>query len=160
MSLINPDTSGIVDGQVGDAADWITPFNTITNEFNGNISNDNIASNASIALTKIASVSDNSSSGYFDLGTMRIQWGTSSGFTVNSGSDNATTITLPVAFSSTTYTVTVTISGGTAVPSNGSQVNAINDSKTTTNFVARAHNFAGGATGTIYYDWIAFGRKP
>jgi hypothetical protein len=55
MALINPDMSGIVDGAVGDAADWKTPMNTIINEINGGLDNDNIASDAAIALSKLAS---------------------------------------------------------------------------------------------------------
>lgn len=41
MGLITPDLSGIVDGAVGDAADWTTPFNTITNEVNGRLDTNN-----------------------------------------------------------------------------------------------------------------------
>jgi len=54
MALINPDLSGIVDGAVGDAADWTTPFNTITNAINGNLDNSNLSSTAAIDPTKIA----------------------------------------------------------------------------------------------------------
>lgn len=42
------------DGQTIDAADVNTPFNTLAAEFNGNIDNDNIASDAAISGTKLA----------------------------------------------------------------------------------------------------------
>jgi hypothetical protein len=54
MSLIDPDLSGIVDGQTGDAVDWTNPINTIVNEINGGLSNDNISSSAAISLSKLA----------------------------------------------------------------------------------------------------------
>lgn len=43
------------DGQSIDAADVNSPFNTIANEINGNLDNSNIASNAAIAGSKLAS---------------------------------------------------------------------------------------------------------
>jgi hypothetical protein len=46
MGIITPDLSGIVDGQVADAADFTTPFNTITNVINGSLDSDNLADNA------------------------------------------------------------------------------------------------------------------
>lgn len=55
MSLITPDLSGIVDGQTADASDVTNPLNTIIDDYNGNITNDNIAATAAIALTKLAS---------------------------------------------------------------------------------------------------------
>ena len=42
------------DGETIDAADVATPLNTIANEFNGGIDNDNIASGAGIDLSKLA----------------------------------------------------------------------------------------------------------
>lgn len=52
MGLIN--FSNIQDGTTIDANDVNGPFNTIYDEFNGNITNANIASNAAIAGTKLA----------------------------------------------------------------------------------------------------------
>lgn len=46
MATISPDLSGIVDGQVADAADFTSPFNTITNAINGSLDADNLADNA------------------------------------------------------------------------------------------------------------------
>jgi len=54
MGLINPDLSGLVDGQTADAADVKNPINTITNEFNGNIEAANIK-DATITAAKLAS---------------------------------------------------------------------------------------------------------
>lgn len=56
MALINPDLSGIVDGAVGDAADWTTPFNTIIDEINGNLDNANIKTTAGISSGKLAAI--------------------------------------------------------------------------------------------------------
>ncbi len=42
------------DGSTADAADVVTPLNTIYNEFNGNIDNANIKSAAAIATSKLA----------------------------------------------------------------------------------------------------------
>lgn len=55
MATINPDLSGIVDGAIGDAADWTTPMNTIISEINGNLDNNNIKAGASITFSKLAS---------------------------------------------------------------------------------------------------------
>lgn len=52
MGLIN--FTPITDGTTADAADVNSPLTTIYNEFNGNISNANIASNAAIAGSKLA----------------------------------------------------------------------------------------------------------
>lgn len=54
MALINPDLSGIVDGAVGNASAWTTPFNTIINAINGNIDASNIAT-GSITNTQLNS---------------------------------------------------------------------------------------------------------
>ena len=51
ISITNPAA-----GESIDAADVATPFNTLKNEFNGNIDNDNISSSAAIALSKLAAV--------------------------------------------------------------------------------------------------------
>ena len=53
MGTINPDLSGIVDGEVADASDFTTPINTITDEINGSIDNDNIKAAAGIVQSKI-----------------------------------------------------------------------------------------------------------
>lgn len=52
MGLVSPAQSA--DGQTIEAADINNPINTIANEFNGNIDNDNIKAAAGIAGTKIA----------------------------------------------------------------------------------------------------------
>lgn len=52
MSLIN--YTPPADGETADAADVVTPLNTIYNEFNGNIDNSNIKSAAAISTSKLA----------------------------------------------------------------------------------------------------------
>lgn len=54
MSLIQLDLSGIVDGAVAEAADLTNAFGIIVNDYNGNITNDNIAASAGIVLSKLA----------------------------------------------------------------------------------------------------------
>jgi hypothetical protein len=52
MAIVSP--AQIVDGTTIDAADVNNPINTLANEFNGNIDNNNIKSNASIDAAKLA----------------------------------------------------------------------------------------------------------
>lgn len=52
MSLIN--YTPPADGETADAADVVTPLNTIYNEFNGNIDNSNIKAGAAISTSKLA----------------------------------------------------------------------------------------------------------
>ncbi len=54
MALINPDLSGITDGQVADATDFTTPLTTIIDEINGGLDNTNLSTTANIALTQLA----------------------------------------------------------------------------------------------------------
>lgn len=51
MPTINPDLTGIVDGQVGFAASWITPFQTIINLLNGALDVNNFAANGTDLAT-------------------------------------------------------------------------------------------------------------
>lgn len=57
MSLIAPDLSGIVDGATADATDVTNPFNTIINDYNGNITTANFAA-AGTDVQTIASNTD------------------------------------------------------------------------------------------------------
>jgi hypothetical protein len=50
MSLVLPDFSP----QSIDAADWLTPFRTLVDDYNGGIDNDNISATANISGTKLA----------------------------------------------------------------------------------------------------------
>lgn len=73
MSLINPDLSGIVDGSVGDAADWTTPMNTIIDVINGGLTTDNFTAAGTNLSTIASSVA---------WGTWSITW---DGVTVGNG---------------------------------------------------------------------------
>lgn len=53
MTLITPDLSGIVNGNAAQASAWVNPFNSITNDYNGGIDNNNISLNANINPLKI-----------------------------------------------------------------------------------------------------------
>jgi microcystin-dependent protein len=53
MAIIQPDLSGISNGEIGDAIDWTKPMNTMIDDYNGNIDNTNIFTNANIAPSKI-----------------------------------------------------------------------------------------------------------
>lgn len=55
MGTINPAT--VSDGETIDASDLNNPINTIANEINGNLDNNNIASNAAIETSKLANSS-------------------------------------------------------------------------------------------------------
>lgn len=46
MGLINPDTSGLVDGGTADAADVTTPLNVVIDEMNGRLDANNLADSA------------------------------------------------------------------------------------------------------------------
>jgi hypothetical protein len=57
---------------------------------------------------KITTPGDHTSSGYFDIGNMRIQWGS-----VGNGVDGIQTVTLPVPFANTSYVVTGNVTDAT-----------------------------------------------
>lgn len=97
---------------------------------------------------------DQSASGYFDLGNMRIQWGT---FTQGSGVAN---ITLPAAFANTSYTLTGNVQSVT--PTTSTYGTAFSG-KTTTSFITitTSHNGVSvnvSASQTV--AWQAIGLKP
>lgn len=76
------------DGSTAEAADVVTPLNTIYDEFNGNIDNANIKANAGISGSKLADAS-------VDLGTKASTW---DGWVAVSDSwayASSTTITVP-----------------------------------------------------------------
>jgi len=87
---------------------------------------------------------DQSAAGYFDIGNMRMQWGTH-----NDGNVDTTTVTLPAAFANTNYSVVAT--------SNTSAGSLDTESKTTTTFdIDRAST----TVTTQLYSWFAIGQKP
>lgn len=94
-------------------------------------------------------VNDQTDSGFFDIGNMRIQRGT-----VPDGVAATRTITLPAAFANLNYHITY----GSGFTNDG-LVRSVNTvSKTTTSFQAQ-NRHQNGAT-TMGFDWIAIGRKP
>jgi tetrahydromethanopterin S-methyltransferase subunit B len=99
---------------------------------------------SSTVVDGTVAVNDQAASGYFDVGTMRMQWGTH-----NDGNVDTTTVTLPVAFANTAYSVVAT--------SNTSAGSLSTESKTTTTFdIDRAST----TTGAQNYSWFAVGLKP
>jgi hypothetical protein len=89
-------------------------------------------------------INDQTTGGYFDIGTMRLQWGVH-----NDGNVDTTTVTLPVPFLNNTYSVTAT--------SNTSAGSLCTETKTTTTFdIDRAST----TVTTQDYSWFAVGRKP
>ena len=99
---------------------------------------------SSTVVDGTVAVNDQAASGYIDIGTMRMQWGTH-----NDGNVDTTTVTLPVAFANTAYSVVAT--------SNTSAGSLSTESKTTTAFdIDRAST----TTGAQNYSWFAVGLKP
>jgi nitrous oxide reductase len=91
------------------------------------------------------STNDQTASGYFDVGTMRIQWGSH-----NDGNVDTTTVTMPAAFANTNYIVNCTSNNGVA----GS---ASAEAKTTTTFdIDRAST----TVALNIWGWICIGLKP
>jgi hypothetical protein len=91
------------------------------------------------------STDDQTASGYFDIGTMRIQWGSH-----NDGNVDTTTVTMPAAFANTAYVITTTSNNGIA----GS---ASAEAKTTTTFdIDRAST----TVALNIWGWIAIGQRP
>lgn len=101
----------------------------------------------------ITPINDQAVSGYIDIGTMRIQWGTEA-----VTSDSPWTATLPVPFANANYIIAFsfddswTSSGAVQGP-----LRTEKDSKTTTQFEIDRDD---DVTGTINVDWIAIGLKP
>ncbi len=102
-----------------------------------------------------SSVNDQASSGYFDIGTMRMQWGS-----ITYSNDDATPMPLPAPFANLNYSVLLSLhmweyndGKGPANVSNGISVVA----KTTTTFIVNRDNDL--ALDTVF-DWFAIGLKP
>lgn len=125
MSLIS--FTPIQDGSTGvNAAATNNPLNTIYNDYNGNITDANIASNAAIAGSKIApaslpisglvtSYSNAGSAGgtfyYMNLGGIKYLWGagSSAGLSGSAPQTNTSTVTLPGSFFTTIQTAQTTL---------------------------------------------------
>lgn len=155
MATINPATAS--DGETIDASDLNNPINTIADEINGNLDNSNIASDAAIEITKLASPAWTSHSATIT------GWGTPSqncsymqvGSTVffkydvgGTSNSTAVTISLPVTAASGNYETSTGFSRDNGV-TDIAPGRAYN-SDTTTLTVAR---LAGSAS------WTASGTK-
>lgn len=92
-------------------------------------------------------INDQTSSGYFDIGNMRIQWGIVS----DSNSDNDVLITLPALFSDSNYVINVT----NRTPGQEWAVGARPNS--TSQFYINRND---AATGVSDWNWQAIGNKP
>lgn len=109
------------------------------------------ATTAASALTNLGLI-DNSSSGYFDIGTMRMQWGTVS-------TASGVSVTLPAAFANSTYSLVTTANCGSTVGSGTVQIS----SKTTTTFTPiKIYVASGGVVSAMgeSFCYIAIGLKP
>ncbi len=96
---------------------------------------------------------DQTASKYFDIGTMRIQWGSK---TITS--DSSVIVTLPTSFADTTYAITFSFDNTwTASGTVQGPLRIEKDSKTTTQFELNRDD---DVTGTINVDWMAIGLKP
>jgi hypothetical protein len=91
---------------------------------------------------------DQSSTGYFDIGNMRMQWGTGT-------TNGISNVTLPAAFANTNYRVTSSYLGSGSIAANPT------GTKTTATFQVNSF-FApdGGPSGSVSFDWFAVGQKP
>lgn len=103
------------------------------------------------SLTGDIAINDQAASGYFDIGTMRMQWGR-----VASTSDDDQLVTFPVPFSAIPMVSAQTeITTGTAAGW-GAATNDV----TTTNFKFNRDDTITNATHNPYIAWVAIGLKP
>jgi len=93
-------------------------------------------------------VNDQTSSGYMDIGTMRIQWG------INATASSQRTQVLPAPFANTSYTVQLTGDAQTGEHPGPDNRYAGVEQKTTVAFDIET-------TGTaLNFSWLAIGLKP
>lgn len=97
-----------------------------------------------VRATGLSPIDDQSASGYVDVGSMRIQWGT--------GVIGGSTVTLPALFADDQYSV---VTQNTFSAPRYTQV----ISKTATSFDLQTYTLAGGSSSTPS-DWQAVGLKP
>lgn len=96
-------------------------------------------------------VNDQAASGYLDVGGVRMMWGQ-----LSNTNDAAQLVTLPAAFASTAYSISLTPDDGWTVGA-GEVTPWKWSGKTTTSFNVDRDD---DVTGTALVDWIAIGRKP
>jgi len=102
--------------------------------------------------SKFAQVNDQTSTGYFDIGDMRIQWG------IAPTASALRTITLPAPFANATYTVTANTDSSAGDPPLLSRVVMIGG-KTTSSFKGRVVQGSDGSS-DFAFQWQAIGLKP
>lgn len=132
-------------GTLGSGQQWMT----VTQVGSSAVSN--------VPLSMVSGITDNSSSGYFDIGNMRFQWGSSP-----SGTAGLVTINFPAPFGNTNYSYSSTgiiVSGSTNV--NTVLSTSISERQTTYMKVYKPYANAGvnGQAGEGF-TWIAIGIKP
>jgi len=95
---------------------------------------------------------DHASSGYFDIGTMRIQWG------IVGTSAGAKTVTLPALFANTSYSVTTNILDN----STSWIFSCVISNQTTSSFIGTVMygNYNTTDIASQGFNWIAVGLKP
>jgi hypothetical protein len=99
-------------------------------------------------------INDKSSSNYFDLGNVRIQWG------VSPGGSQSQTVTLPAEFKDANYSITMTLNGSSVL----NVFSLTCAGRTTTTFtgyityLTSNNSTVLAASGT--FNWIAIGLKP
>jgi hypothetical protein len=91
-------------------------------------------------------VNDQANSGYFDIGDMRMQWGT-----VQSTADGNQTFSLPASFANNNYSIVLNRQGVNLEPAIGP------NNLTATSFSV---NRVDGITGSFTLHWQAMGMKP
>lgn len=109
---------------------------------------------SNVPLSLVGEITDNSPSNYLDIGTMRIQWGTSG---TNLGSQ--VTITLPAPFANASYSVVPVI-----ISSNTASMFSINVKTFSTTSFSINKLYLNGTTTTACpaeaFTWQAIGLKP
>ena len=91
-------------------------------------------------------VNDQANSGYFDIGDMRMQWGT-----VQSTADGNQTFSLPASFANNNYSIVLNRQGANLEPATGP------NNLTATSFSV---DRVDGITGSFTLHWQAMGMKP
>ena len=113
----------------------------------------NTALGGSGAVTgALVDINDQASSGYIDIGTMRMQWGTD-----DTGVAGTRTITLPAPFANTTYSVVSEVSR-TASPTGKAVTNTIIVDSGSFTVLAGSNSSAANLIDPIM--WQAIGLKP
>lgn len=137
--------SVIVDLLAGDDLEFGEETTTTTQWKRPNITVEQLPE-YTVVIPDSVSVADQAASGYFDIGDMRIQWGSATGGTV---------VTLPAAFANATYS----IMGSAAALGAGTNLAFHHDTVTTTSFIGSLRDTTGVSVASPW-TWMAIGLKP